>query len=246
MPFFATKQLGENQILLVCILLFMTAVPNALDARSVNTSRWFLCAELLLFFTILPLLLYKQLIPNWPILILVVVAVGALLISRRSPNFSVSQLFQWQGARSQALAILARDAFLMLLLGVAVWQFAPNLLFSFVRRAPILWAALMILYPVCSVLPQEFLFRAYFFRRYRELFGKGYAMIAASALAFGFVHIIFGNWIAVVLSGVGGVLFSTTYLRTASLSLVCLEHALFGNFLFTIGLGQFFYHAHRL
>jgi hypothetical protein len=173
----------------------MTAAPNVLGIRPVNTSRWFLCAELLIFFTLLPLLIYRRLIPNWPISILVAVALGAFFISRRFPNFSVFQLFQWQGARSQAFAILARDAFLMLLLGVAVWQFAPNLLFSFVRRTPILWAALMILYPVCSVLPQEFLFRAYFFRRYRELFGMGYVMIAASALAFGFVHIIFGNWI---------------------------------------------------
>jgi hypothetical protein len=29
------------------------------------------------------------------------------------------------------------------------------------------------------------------------------------------------------------------------LLLACLDHAIFGNFLFTIGLGQFFYHATR-
>ena len=69
-------------------------------------------------------------------------------------------------------------------------------------------------------------------------------MIAASAITFGFVHIVFGNWLAVLLSAIGGVLFSTTYLRTASLAVVCLEHALFGDFLFTIGLGRFFYHGH--
>jgi membrane protease YdiL (CAAX protease family) len=223
----------------------MTAATTSFESSPAKASRWILFAELLIFFTILPLLLYKRLIPNWPIPILVAVTIGAFLVLRRFPNFSFSQLFQWSGARSEALAILARDAFLMLALGVAVWQFAPHLLFSLVRRAPILWAALMVLYPLCSVLPQEFLFRAYFFRRYRELFGGGSAMIAASALAFGFVHIIFGNWLAVVLSAIGGILFSTTYLRTASLSLVWLEHALFGNFLFTIGLGQFFYHAHR-
>ena len=223
----------------------MTAAAQTLDSRPGRASRWVLYAELLIFFTALPLLLYERVLPNWPITILVAVALGALLISRRFANFSLYQLFHWQAARSQAVMILARDAFFMLALGIAVWQFAPHLLFSFVRQAPLVWAAVMILYPLFSVLPQEFLFRAYFFRRYRELFGAGPAMIAASALAFGFVHIIFGNWLAVVLSAIGGILFSTTYLRTASLSLVWLEHALFGNFLFTIGLGQFFYHAHR-
>jgi hypothetical protein len=29
------------------------------------------------------------------------------------------------------------------------------------------------------------------------------------------------------------------------LFLACLDHAIFGNFLFTIGLGQFFYHGSR-
>jgi uncharacterized protein len=224
----------------------MTSEVNILDASRAKTSRAVLYSELLIFFAILPLLLYERLIPNWPIPILVALAIGAFLVLRRIPNFSLSRLFEWGGARSQTLSILARDAFLMLALGIAVWRFAPDLLFSFVRRAPIFWAALMILYPLFSVLPQEFLFRAYFFRRYKEIFGGGSAMIAASALAFGFVHIIFGNWLAVLLSAIGGVIFSNTYLRTDSLALVCVEHALFGNFLFTIGLGEFFYHARHL
>ena len=224
----------------------MTSEVDIVETSSAKTSRAVLYSELLIFFAILPLLLYERLIPNWPIPILVAVAIGAFLVLRRIPNFSLSRLFEWGGARSQTLSILARDAFLMLALGIAVWRFAPDLLFSLVRRAPIFWAVLMILYPLFSVLPQEFLFRAYFFRRYKEIFGGGSAMIAASALAFGFVHIIFGNWLAVLLSAIGGLIFSNTYLRTDSLALVCVEHALFGNFLFTIGLGHFFYHAHQL
>jgi membrane protease YdiL (CAAX protease family) len=203
-----------------------------------------LYAELALFFAILPALLYQRLLPNLPIPILIAVAFVALLIAQRLPNFSFARLFHWNGARSQALRIFARDLLFMAALGIAVWRFAPQMLFSLVRSAPILWLAIMILYPLFSVLPQEFLFRAYFFRRYQALFGRGSAMIAASAIAFGFVHIVFGNWLAVLLSAIGGILFSTTYLRTASLTLVWLEHALFGDFLFTIGLGRFFYHGH--
>jgi len=219
----------------------LTYAPKAAPAES---RRWILYLELAIFFAILPGLLYRRVLPNFPIPILIGVAVIALLIARRFPNFSLERLFQWSGARAHALSILARDLFLMGALGIAVWRFAPELLFSLVRKTPILWLAIMVLYPLFSVLPQEFLFRAYFFRRYQALFGRGSAMIAASAIAFGFVHIVFGNWLAVLLSAIGGILFSTTYLRTASLTLVWLEHALFGDFLFTIGLGRFFFHGH--
>jgi len=68
-----------------------------------------------------------------------------------------------------------------------------------------------------SVCPQDLLYRAFFFQRYQPLFGSGRGMIAASSLAFSFVHIIFGNWLAVGLCCLGGLLFSLTYQRSGSL-----------------------------
>ncbi len=41
----------------------------------------------------------------------------------------------------------------------------------------------------------------------------------------------------------GGWLFADTYRQSRSLWLVCLEHALYGDLIFTIGLGTFFYHG---
>jgi membrane protease YdiL (CAAX protease family) len=119
-------------------------------------------------------------------------------------------------------------------------------LFTFVKAAPAFWALVMFLYPLLSVYPQELIFRAYFFERYQPLFGAGWVMVAASALAFGFMHIALGNWLSVVLSAIGGFLFAMTYHQSGSLVLACIEHAIFGNFIFTIGLGQFFYHGARL
>jgi membrane protease YdiL (CAAX protease family) len=86
----------------------------------------------------------------------------------------------------------------------------------------------------------------FFFHRYQPLFGSGSGTILASSLAFAVVHIIFGNWLAVVLRFSGGLLFSFTYRYSGSLFLTCIDHALFGNFIFTIGLGQFFYHGSRV
>jgi len=70
-------------------------------------------------------------------------------------------------------------------------------------------------------------------------------MMLVSAMAFGFVHIIFRNWLAVGLCAIGGLLFSFTYQTSGSFLLACLDHAIFGNFLFTIGLGRYFYHGSR-
>jgi membrane protease YdiL (CAAX protease family) len=201
--------------------------------------------ELIVVFGALPLLLYYRLVPNLPIPILLLMAIGAWIVLRHDPSFDRSRLFNMDAVAPHAARVLLRTAVLCALLGIGVWRFAPELLFSLVKRSPALWAAIMVLYPLLSVYPQELIFRAYFFHHYEPLFGGGWLIIAVSALAFGFVHIVFGNWLSVVLSTMGGVLFALTYQQSGSLLLASIEHALFGNFIFTIGLGQFFYHVRR-
>jgi uncharacterized protein len=192
------------------------------------------------------LLINRRVLPNWPIPFLLLVTLGAYFVLRQEPTFHGAAVLRFRGVNERLYALLLRDAALIVLLGIAVWRLAPELLFSFVKNNPSLWAVVMVLYPVLSVYPQELLFRVYFFRRYAPLFGGGLGMVAASAVAFGFVHVIFGNWLSVVLSAIGGVLFVLTYQQSGSLALVCIEHALFGDFIFTIGIGQFFFHgAHR-
>ena len=68
-------------------------------------------------------------------------------------------------------------------------------------------------------------------------------MIVASAAAFAFMHIIFRNWVAVGLTFAGGLLFAARYAGTNSLATSSFEHALYGCWLFTVGLGQYFYHG---
>jgi membrane protease YdiL (CAAX protease family) len=205
-----------------------------------------LSLEFTALFIGIPLLIYYRLLPNLPIPYLLFAALAVFLVLRSDPGFDFSHLTSWNAARSQLLPLLLRDAIFLVFLGLAVRLFAPQLLFSFVKRAPGLWAVIMLLYPLLSVYPQELLYRAFFFHRYQPLFGSGIVMIAASALAFGFMHIIFGNWLAVVLCILGGFLFSFTYQHSGSLPFTCLDHAIFGNFIFTIGLGQFFYHGSRV
>ncbi len=205
-----------------------------------------LSMEFSALFVGVPLLIYYRLLPNLPIPYLLFAALAVFLILRSDPSFNSSHLVSWNNVRSQLLPLLLRDALFLAFLGLAVRVFAPQLLFSFLKRAPGFWALVMLLYPLVSVYPQELIYRAFFFHRYAPLFGSGLLMIAASAFAFGFVHIIFGNWLAVILCIIGGFLFSLTYQHSGSLLLACLDHALFGNFIFTIGLGHFFYHGSRV
>ena len=201
--------------------------------------------EFCFLFIAIPLLIYHRLLPNLPIPYLLVASSASFLLLRRTPGFQTAELFSLANVSSHIPALLLRDAVCLLCLAFALRFFASELLFSFIKRAPAFWALVMLLYPVLSVLPQELLYRAFLFRRYEPLFGSGWGMILASAFAFGFVHIIFRNWLAVALCVLGGTLFAFTYQSSQSLPLACLEHALFGNFLFTIGLGKFFYHGSR-
>ena len=47
--------------------------------------------------------------------------------------------------------------------------------------------------------------------------------------------------LSVLLTVIGGLLFGWTWLRTHSIWLVSLEHALFGCFAFTVGLARYFH-----
>jgi hypothetical protein len=161
----------------------------------------------------------------------------------RDPQFNRSQLWNVGELRGHIGAILTIFVVVALALWLGVRRFAPDLEWSFVRQHPAFWAVVMVAYPVLSVYPQGLLYRVFFFDRYATLFPDKWAMIVASAAAFAFLHIIFRNPLAVALTFCGGLLFAARYAETGSLATSSFEHALYGCWLFTIGLGQYFYHG---
>ncbi|OON65836.1 CPBP family intramembrane glutamic endopeptidase [Hymenobacter sp. CRA2] len=132
---------------------------------------------------------------------------------------------------------------LLLLAGLVLWH-SPERWLDMPRQQPVAWLVLLVLYPLLSVYPQELIYRAFFFRRYRRLFPAKQLRVWVSAAVFALLHVIYLNWLAVLLTFVGGWFFAQTYARTRSLRLVWLEHALYGMLLFTLGLGAFFDHRH--
>lgn len=177
--------------------------------------------------------------------IILTVAVGCLIALLLDKTFDRRWLWRGDSEDRREPAHLGRIfglfAVAALGMGLAVWLLRPDLLFEFPKRAPRIWIAVMCLYPLFSVYPQEIVYRAFIFHRYRAIFPQPWFVVALSALAFGYAHVLFKNEVAVLLSIVGGAFFAWTYQRTHSILLVWIEHALYGCFIFTVGLGYYFY-----
>jgi len=199
-------------------------------------SRIWLFAELLVIFVGLPLG-YRFSPVRIPALPLLWLAAGYALW-RQGRDSSFDRHWLWNPAplagHLREMLVIFFAAALVLWIGVR-WL-APQLVWSFMRQYPSLWAALMVLYPLLSVYPQGIIYRAFFMHRYARLFPAGWVMLVASAAAFAFLHIIFGNLISVVLTLFGGMLFAWRYAETRSLLTSSVEHALYGCWLFTVGL----------
>ncbi len=200
-------------------------------------------AELVILFWALPFVYVLDLWPLHPFLLLLPVLGWCLVILLSDRCFDRARLWNVRGLRRDIGRILLVFVFGAAALASIVVLFEPQLLFGFVRVRPGLWALVMIFYPVVSVYPQEMVYRTFFFHRYRDLFPGRWRMIAASATTFGFMHIIFENGYAVILSLVGGWLFAQTYDRSRSTLAAVVEHGLYGCCIFTIGLGRYFYHG---
>lgn len=208
-------------------------------------SHWALIAELLLFFVVLPLAFRFKPFPFPPIPALWLLAAYCLYRLFQDAAFDRKLLWNGQAFPGAAFEVLLIFTVLALMVGAAVYFLAPHSLFSFVKRAPAFWALVMVLYPVLSVYPQGIIYRAFFFERYRPLFPNSALLIVMSAVAFSFAHIIFRNPVAVIFTLIGGLLFAWRYAATGSLFTSSLEHALYGCWMFTIGLGQYFYRGAR-
>lgn len=161
----------------------------------------------------------------------------------RDPHFDRQRLWNAGVLPGHLAAILITFAVAAFVIWLGVHRFAPEREWSFVRRSPGFWAVVMVAYPVLSVYPQGVLYRAFFFERYAALFPGRWSLIVASAAAFAFLHIIFRNPLAPALTLAGGLLFAYRYAETGSLAASCFEHALYGCWLFTVGLGEYFYHG---
>lgn len=125
------------------------------------------------------------------------------------------------------------------MLAFGIYWLAPDLLFSLPSQQMQFWLITLALYPIVSVIPQELIFRTFFFHRYKHIIPSKNIRWLLSTFSFALCHLVYGNWIAVALAAVGGAIFGYRYITTRSTLVVIIEHTLWGSYIFTIGIGVY-------
>lgn len=201
-------------------------------------ARWL---ELGLLFIALPCLglALEQQLSQWLVPVLIAIAAVCLGLILQDPGFKRFRLINgaklapalWR-RRSAFGAGLAASGLLYVTYSEANWFHLPS-------QETHSWLLLLVAYPLLSVVPQELIFRTFFFHRYKKIIPRKIVRTWLSALVFAWAHIIYRNWIAVALAFAGGILFAFTYAKKRSTLACVVEHSLWGIWLFTFGLGQY-------
>jgi membrane protease YdiL (CAAX protease family) len=194
--------------------------------------------EYLLLYVGLPLLLWVTKAQDMLLPVLWLGAIFAWTLLRYGKGNRVSPVAGVTlNLRKELIFIFLRFFLVALFLGVALYVYRPELLFWLPRRSLGLWGVIVIAYPILSVHPQTLVYRALYERRYAQVFSSPRLSLLMGTLVFCLAHIPFNNIWALAFTLPGGLIFLQTYRRTGSLGLSTLEHALYGDLLFTIGWG---------
>lgn len=209
-----------------------------MSPRRVYSSKPFLVVEFILFYVFLPFLANKFLAGWFKIIPLAVMAVLFLILLLKDPSFDTRILtkFRKNYVAKSAVRMLVIS---LLLLWFTFWIF-PDLFFQYPIRQFKSYIITFFLYPVASVLPQELIYRVYYFHRYEKLVPEKFLLMFSNAFIFGLTHFIYGNWVAPIATFLVSWIFIWNYYNTRSLLNVSVEHYFYGILMFTVGFGYFF------
>ncbi|NRA91726.1 MAG: CPBP family intramembrane metalloprotease [Psychroserpens sp.] len=158
-----------------------------------------------------------------------------VLLRIEKSRFKIAPNIGWQTFFKRVLLQLVGIAILTTLY---MWFFDKTNLFVVVLNKPLLWLVILFIYSFFSVYPQELIYRTFFFQRYQGLFKIKSLFIMINAALFSLAHIFFRNSLVMILTFLGGLLFALTFQKTKSTLLVSIEHAIYGCWLFTVGMGE--------
>lgn len=146
-----------------------------------------------------------------------------------SPNIKWKQFWKETGIKFMMIVVITT---------FYVWVTDSKQLFIVMKTKPLLWIIILFVYSLLSVYPQELLYRTFFFQRYQSLVKNEKLFLFINAIIFSLGHLFFRNALVIVLTFLGGLLFAITYYKTKSTLLVSIEHAIYGCWLFTVGMGS--------
>ena len=220
-------------------------VPSQADPKPLSLARRSrLLAEMGALYLLAPLGIYALVHIGRLPLLHVLLPVFVLFVLALSLDRSFSWREQlWAGIPlAQLRQILVKFAVIGGAIALYAYLWTPESFLAFPRYRPELWMTVMLLYPLISVTTQEIIYRVFFAHRYAALFaGNLWLVVTVNAALFGFSHIIFESWVAVIGSFAGGLIFAYRYFAGRTFWGVMLEHSLYGNLIFTAGLGRYFF-----
>lgn len=209
-----------------------------------NLYRSWLVIEIVLLFVLTPLVMHRAVHGEGTPLFVALLPVLGLAFAAlwADPKFRLRTEFSRGLSWGNALTILA--VFVLLGGAIAYWmsENKPEWFLEFPKNRPERFKQIILLYPIASVAAQELVYRTFYFHRYGPLFGRQvWLAVLLNGLLFGWAHVVIGSPFAVLSTAAGGLLLATRYAVTRSYWAVFIEHTLWGWFVFTVGLGRFFF-----
>jgi membrane protease YdiL (CAAX protease family) len=196
----------------------------------------YLISELVALFVFLPVILYLDIPLSLKIASVSAGFLYSIWVLLRSGLLNSKTLF-FINLQKFIKTILFRFLVVVIITTAVIYFTDPGNLFIVVRKAPLMWIGFTFIYALLSVYPQELIYRTFFFFRYENLFRHTITLIVLNAIFFSLAHVVFLNWRVLIITFVGGLLFATTFLKSRSLMVTSIEHALYGSWLFTVGMG---------
>lgn len=196
-----------------------------------------LILELVLLFIGMPIILLIPIHPGIKAGIILVAVAYAIWVSIKQRLVTTKALYELRD-KSYFKMVALRFLLLISLTVTFMLIMHPEDLFIVARKNLGMLIGISLFYSLFSVYPQEFLYRSFFYARYGDLFQSRVLLIFCNAVIFAFAHIAFKNGLVLLMTFIGGIVFSLTFFKTKSLMLTSIEHAIYGSWLFTVGMGE--------
>ena len=158
-----------------------------------------------------------------------------ILLKVEATQLKIKRSFDWKFYCKQ---LCFRLSFIALLTILFMCLTNRGSLFSVLLEKPKTWVIMLFVYSLFSVVPQEIIFRTLYFKRYKCLVRNQNLFILLNAVVFSLAHLFYKNTLVLLITFLGGLLFALTFKKTKSTILVSIEHAIYGCWLFTVGMGE--------
>lgn len=209
--------------------------------QKIQSTQIYLFAEFVLLFFGVPVLLLLEGELIHPSTVLIPIVAFVFIILHFWTDFRWKELWDFPEKWSTVLIHMGIAILVSLVMMGWVYFFDRQNLFNLPFGNWRLWLMLSTFYPVFSASIQEVIFRTFIFRRYERLFNGKQAIIFASAIAFSFAHIFYFHIISLLLTFILGLYLGWIYYRMRSVLFTALLHSIYGNMVFTVGMGHYFW-----